>query len=130
MVNANYPAPEVGGNTETHIRICYTVIGALAAAVPERAFATDGGTHSNFLFGGKTLGRMNMSYATIYRHPVGEVVAMRTGTVPAMRLTATRALIPSRCSKLAFHGVLMRMSLFRTRAGPVSFAAVLRYARK
>lgn len=52
VVNANYPAPEVGGNTETHIRICYTVIGALAAAVPERAFATDGGTHSNFLFGG------------------------------------------------------------------------------
>ncbi|WP_246724149.1 hydantoinase B/oxoprolinase family protein, partial [Rhizobium leguminosarum] len=53
VVNANYPAPEVGGNTETHIRICYTVIGALAVAVPERAFATDGGTHSNFLFGGQ-----------------------------------------------------------------------------
>ena len=51
IVNAKYPAPEVGGNTETHIRICYTVIGALAQAVPERAFATDGGTHSNFLFG-------------------------------------------------------------------------------
>ena len=51
VVNADYPAPEVGGNTETHIRICYTVIGALSKAVPERAFATDGGTHSNFLFG-------------------------------------------------------------------------------
>ena len=27
------------------------MIGALAAAVPDRAFASDGGTHSNFLFG-------------------------------------------------------------------------------
>lgn len=52
VVNADFPAPEVGGNTETHIRICYSVIGALSKAVPERAFATDGGTHSNFLFGG------------------------------------------------------------------------------
>ncbi len=34
-----------------HIRIAYTVIGALAQCVPERAFATDAGTHSNFLFG-------------------------------------------------------------------------------
>ncbi|MGD9536781.1 MAG: hydantoinase B/oxoprolinase family protein [Alphaproteobacteria bacterium] len=51
VVNADYPAPSVGGNTETHIRIAYTVIGALAQCVPERAFATDAGTHSNFLFG-------------------------------------------------------------------------------
>jgi len=51
VVNANYPAPEVAGNTETHVRICYTVIGALAGAVPERAFAADGGTNCNFLFG-------------------------------------------------------------------------------
>ncbi len=52
LVNADYPAAEVGGNTETHIRICHTVIGALSTAVPDRAFAADGGTHSNFLFGG------------------------------------------------------------------------------
>lgn len=51
VVNADYPGPSVGGNTETHIRIAYTVIGALAKCVPERAFATDAGTHSNFLFG-------------------------------------------------------------------------------
>jgi N-methylhydantoinase B/oxoprolinase/acetone carboxylase alpha subunit len=51
VVNADYPAPSVGGNTETHIRIAYTVIGALAKCVPQRAFATDAGTHSNFLFG-------------------------------------------------------------------------------
>lgn len=52
VVNCDYPAPEVGGNTETHIRICHTIIGALSQAAPERAFAPDGGTHSNFLFGG------------------------------------------------------------------------------
>ena len=51
MVNADYPATCVEGNTETHIRIAYTIIAALAQCVPERAFATDAGTHSNFLFG-------------------------------------------------------------------------------
>ena len=51
MVNADYPATCVGGNTETHIRIAYTIIAALAQCVPDRAFATDAGTHSNFLFG-------------------------------------------------------------------------------
>ena len=51
LVNADYPATCVGGNTETHIRIAYTIIAALSQCVPERAFATDAGTHSNFLFG-------------------------------------------------------------------------------
>jgi N-methylhydantoinase B/oxoprolinase/acetone carboxylase alpha subunit len=51
LVNADYPATCVGGNTETHIRIAYTIIGAMAKCLPERAFATDAGTHSNFLFG-------------------------------------------------------------------------------
>jgi len=51
VLNCDYPATCVGGNTETHIRIAYTIIGAMAQCVPERAFATDAGTHSNFLFG-------------------------------------------------------------------------------
>ena len=51
VVNADFPATCVGGNTETHIRIAYTIIAALSQCVPERAFATDAGTHSNFLFG-------------------------------------------------------------------------------
>jgi N-methylhydantoinase B len=51
VINCDFPAAEVGGNTETHIRTCYTIIGALSDALPDRAFATDGGTHSNFLFG-------------------------------------------------------------------------------
>ena len=52
VVNVDFPAPEVGGNTETHVRICYTVIAAMSRCLPERAFATDAGTHGNFLFGG------------------------------------------------------------------------------
>jgi N-methylhydantoinase B/oxoprolinase/acetone carboxylase alpha subunit len=52
IVNVDYPGAEVGGNTETHPRIAYTVIGALAQAVPGRAPATDAATHCNFLFGG------------------------------------------------------------------------------
>jgi len=52
VVNVDFPAPSVGGNTETHPRIAYTVVGALSQARPDRAFATDAGTHCNFLFGG------------------------------------------------------------------------------
>ena len=52
VVNVNFPGPSVGGNTETHCRIAYTVMGALAAGLKERSAATDGASHSNFLFGG------------------------------------------------------------------------------
>ena len=53
VANVDYPAPEVGGNTETHLRLCYAVIAALSERVPGRTFATDAGTHCNFLFGGQ-----------------------------------------------------------------------------
>jgi N-methylhydantoinase B len=52
IVNVDYPAPEVGGNTEAHPRIAGAVIGALAQAAPARAMAGEGGTHLNFVFGG------------------------------------------------------------------------------
>ncbi len=52
VVNVDYPAPEVGGNTEAHPRIAGAVIGALAQAAPERGMAAEGGTHLNFVFGG------------------------------------------------------------------------------
>jgi N-methylhydantoinase B/oxoprolinase/acetone carboxylase alpha subunit len=52
VVNVDYPAPEVGGNTEAHPRIAGAVIGALAQAAPLRAMAGEGGTHLNFVFGG------------------------------------------------------------------------------
>jgi len=53
VVNVDYPAPEVGGNTETHPRIAGAVIGALAQAIPHRAMAAEGCTHGNFVFGGQ-----------------------------------------------------------------------------
>ena len=53
VTNVNYPAPEVGGNTETHPRISGTVMGALAPGIPERAMAAEGGSHTNFVFGGQ-----------------------------------------------------------------------------
>ena len=64
VVNVDYPAPEVGGNTEAHPRIAGTVLGALAAAAPQRAMAAEGGTHLNFVFGGHD--RKNNEYFACY----------------------------------------------------------------
>ncbi|MFB2553857.1 hydantoinase B/oxoprolinase family protein [Ensifer soli] len=52
VVNVDYPGPSVGGNTESHCRIANTVMGALSGPLKSRSAATDGATHSNFLFGG------------------------------------------------------------------------------
>lgn len=52
VVNVNFPGPSVGGNTETHCRIANAVMGALAPGLKDRSAATDGASHSNFLFGG------------------------------------------------------------------------------
>jgi len=52
VVNVNHPGPSVGGNTETHPRIAFTIIGAFSKAIPEKVAACEGGTHLNFVFGG------------------------------------------------------------------------------
>lgn len=52
IVNVDFPAPEVGGNTETHPRIVGAILGAMAEAVPNRVMAAEGATHCNFVFGG------------------------------------------------------------------------------
>ncbi|CAN7806601.1 hydantoinase B/oxoprolinase family protein [Paraburkholderia hospita] len=52
IVNVDFPAPEVGGNTETHPRIVGAILGAMADAVPDRVMAAEGATHCNFVFGG------------------------------------------------------------------------------
>jgi len=52
VVNVTHPAPEVGGNTETHPRIWEILLGAFSKAIPEKVAASDGGTCCNFLFGG------------------------------------------------------------------------------
>ena len=64
VCNVDYPAPEVGGNTEAHPRIAGAVIGALAQAAPERAMAAEGGTHLNFVFGGED--KKNNEYFACY----------------------------------------------------------------
>lgn len=52
IVNVDFPAPSVGGNTETHPRITGAILGAMATAVPNRVMAAEGATHCNFVFGG------------------------------------------------------------------------------
>jgi 5-oxoprolinase (ATP-hydrolysing)/N-methylhydantoinase B len=52
VTNVDYPGPLVAGNTETHPRLANIVIGAIAAAAPERAMASESCTGTNFVFGG------------------------------------------------------------------------------
>jgi N-methylhydantoinase B/oxoprolinase/acetone carboxylase alpha subunit len=65
LLNVDYPAPEVGGNTETHCKIAGAVIGAMSPAVPDRTMAAEGATHTNFVFGGtdKESGEAFVCYA-------------------------------------------------------------------
>ena len=65
LLNVDYPAPEVGGNTETHCKIAGAVIGALSPAIPDRTMAAEGATHTNFVFGGtdKESGEAFVCYA-------------------------------------------------------------------
>ena len=52
IVNCEYPAPLVGGNTELSPRITDVIFAALADALPDRVPAAQGGTSCCFLFGG------------------------------------------------------------------------------
>lgn len=52
VVNALPPAPVAGGNVETSQRIVDVLLGALAAALPERIPAASQGTMNNTLIGG------------------------------------------------------------------------------
>ena len=52
VANVRHPGPSVGGNTETQPKIVLLILGALAAAIPERVSAAEGVTCCNFLFGG------------------------------------------------------------------------------
>ena len=63
LVNAVYPAPVVGGNTETSPRITDMVFAALASVLPERVAASGGGTSSPVLFGG-----LNAKTGRYYAH--------------------------------------------------------------
>lgn len=52
IVNCEFPAALVGGNTEVSPRITDIIFGALADALPDRIPASLGGTSCCFLFGG------------------------------------------------------------------------------
>ena len=52
VVNANAPAAMAAGNVETSQRITDVVLGALAAAAPDRIPAASSGTMNNLTFGG------------------------------------------------------------------------------
>jgi 5-oxoprolinase (ATP-hydrolysing)/N-methylhydantoinase B len=52
VINVDYPAPLVAGNTETHPRLANITIGAMGACVPERVMASESCTGTNFVFGG------------------------------------------------------------------------------
>lgn len=53
IVNCEFPAALVGGNTEVSPRITDIIFGALADALPDRIPASLGGTSCCFLFGGE-----------------------------------------------------------------------------
>ncbi|MCY3560738.1 MAG: hydantoinase B/oxoprolinase family protein [bacterium] len=53
ILNCEFPAPLVGGNTEVSPRITDIIFGALADPLPERIPASLGGTSCCFLFGGQ-----------------------------------------------------------------------------
>ena len=53
ILNCEFPAPLVGGNTEVSPRITDIIFGALAGPLPERIPASLGGTSCCFLFGGQ-----------------------------------------------------------------------------
>ncbi len=66
VVNARYPAPVAGGNVETSQRIVDVVLGALAAAAPDRVPAASAGSMNNVTLGGSTSdGRPFAYYETI-----------------------------------------------------------------
>lgn len=70
LVNAVYPAPVVGGNTETSPRLTDMMLAALAPAIPDRVAASGGGTSSPFLFGGLNT-RTGRYYAHFHFEGVG-----------------------------------------------------------
>ena len=65
VLNADFPAAVVIGNTETSQRVVDTVLGALAVALPESAPAASQGTMNNFAVGGMRQGEQFVYYETI-----------------------------------------------------------------
>jgi N-methylhydantoinase B/oxoprolinase/acetone carboxylase alpha subunit len=143
LLNVNYPAPEVGGNTECHPRICYAVLGALAQCLPGRVPAADGATWNNFLFGG-TDPRTGEYFSCYDLHTVGwggregadgnDAVGSINGNCPAIPIEVfeTRypwlveeyALIEDSCGPGTFRGGLGLRKTVRCTADALTFSHV------
>jgi len=52
IVNVQHPAPDVGGNSETHPRIVDVIFGAMSKVLPDRVSACSGSTGANLGYGG------------------------------------------------------------------------------
>lgn len=69
VVNAEHPAPVVGGNLETSQRIVDVLLGAFAEPLPDRVVAGCQGTMNNLAFGGRD--REGESYVFYETHGGG-----------------------------------------------------------
>ena len=126
VVNVNFPGPSVGGNTETHCRIAYAVMGALGPALKARSAATDGASHSNFLFGGadRKTGEFFCCYDLT---PVGwGGAALPTATMRSAASTATARTFRWRSSKTGFRGTSRNLDWWTDRAARANSAAACR----
>lgn len=65
LLNPDFPAAVVAGNTETSQRVVDTVLGALAQALPDKIPAASQGTMNNFTVGGFMYDTQFVYYETI-----------------------------------------------------------------
>lgn len=65
LLNPDFPAAVVAGNTETGQRVTDTVMGALAQALPDKIPAASQGTMNNFTLGMTVDGQQKVYYETI-----------------------------------------------------------------
>ena len=71
LLNAQPPAAVAAGNVETSQRVVDVVLGALAAALPDRVPAASQGTMNNLLIGGQRAGAEGRSQPYTYYETIG-----------------------------------------------------------
>jgi N-methylhydantoinase B len=117
LVNAQRPAAVAAGNVETSQRIVDVVLGALAAALPDRIPAAAQGTMNNLLIGGK---RQDGSPYTYYETIGGGMGAGPAGDgLSGAQVHMTNTLnTPIEALEIAFPFRLERYSLRTGSGGP------------
>lgn len=71
FLNANYPFPVSGGNTETYNLVASCVLTALAKAIPERVAASAGDTNALLTGGGLDNRKTNRHFGIVIWEPIG-----------------------------------------------------------